>query len=95
MQFYEIALNRYTDLGAVSSIPMIEMDIGVLYADQGDTQSASRYYARALDAWEKSGDTARKAQLLNNLGVIHHMDGGYEEAFTVFEKGLGSLRAMR
>ena len=88
MQCYEIALNCYTELGAASNIPMIEMDMGVLYADQGNTQSASRYYTRALDAWERSGDTTRKALLLNNLGVIHHMDGGYEEAFTIFEKGL-------
>jgi LuxR family transcriptional regulator, maltose regulon positive regulatory protein len=87
-QCYDISLKRYTDLGVSSSIPMIEMDLGVLFAEQGDTQTASRYYAHALEAWQKSGDTNHQALLLNNLGVIHHMDGGYEEAFTVFENGL-------
>jgi LuxR family maltose regulon positive regulatory protein len=87
-QCYEFALNLYSELGVTGSIPMVEMDIGVLFADQGDTQTASKYYSRALDAWEKSGDTTRIALLLNNLGVIQHMDGAYEKAFSVFEKGL-------
>jgi ATP/maltotriose-dependent transcriptional regulator MalT/DNA-binding SARP family transcriptional activator len=87
-QCYDIALSHYTELGLTSSIPLIEMDIGVLFADRGDTLTASLYYARALAIWEELGDTTRKALLLNNLGVIHHMDGEYEKAFTIFENGL-------
>jgi LuxR family transcriptional regulator, maltose regulon positive regulatory protein len=85
---YEIALNRYTELGIASSIPILETDIGVLYIEQGDTLTAAQYYNRALTAWEKTGDTARKALLFNNLGVLYHTDGEYEKAFTTLEQGL-------
>ena len=88
LQCLENALSRYTELGVASGIPLLEMEIGVIYAEQGDTRTAAQYYNRALSAWEKSGDLARKALLLNNLGVLYHADGKYEQAFTTFEQGL-------
>jgi tetratricopeptide (TPR) repeat protein len=87
-QCYEIALRRYTELDVASGIPLLEMDLGVLYIEQGDTHTAAAYYNRALVAWEQSGDTSRKALLLNNLGVLYHTDGNYELAFTTLEQGL-------
>jgi len=89
-QCFETALLRYTEMGVLSGIPVLEADIGVLYIEQGDTRTAAKYYNRALSAWEKTGDTARKALLLNNLGVLYHTDGEYEQAFTTFELGLDS-----
>jgi LuxR family maltose regulon positive regulatory protein len=88
MQCYEIALNRYTELGVTSGIPVLELDMGVVFVEKGDTSTAKQYYNRALLAWEKSGDLVRKANLLNNLGVLYHTDGEFEQAFTTFEQGL-------
>jgi LuxR family transcriptional regulator, maltose regulon positive regulatory protein len=89
-QCYEIALHRYTELEEASGIPLLEMDLGVLYIEQGDTNTAATYYNRALVAWDQSGDISRKALLLNNLGVLYHTDGKYEQAFTTLEQGLAA-----
>jgi tetratricopeptide (TPR) repeat protein len=42
---------------------------------------------RSLEAFERSGNVVRQADLLSNLGVMCHWEGRWDEALTFFERG--------
>jgi len=88
LQSLQAALDLYSSLKVEASIPMLEMEIGMLYRARGDHASTFRYYQRALEAWEKSGNLGWKATLLNNMGVMYHQEGRFVEAFTTLEGAL-------
>jgi tetratricopeptide (TPR) repeat protein len=41
-----------------------------------------------LKIWKKEGNLTWQANLLNNLGFLHHLQGEYEKAILVLEEGL-------
>ena len=82
------ALSRYSSLGIEANVPMLEMEIGMLYLARGDHQTTLSYYQHALGAWEESGNLGWKAILLNNMGFMYHQEGRFVEAFTTLEDAL-------
>jgi LuxR family maltose regulon positive regulatory protein len=84
----EHAINLYESLGETNSIPILEMEIGVVYLARGDSQAALRYFDLALNAWDETGNLEWKAVLLNNLGVLHHTSGNFELALQTLENAL-------
>ena len=42
---------------------------------------------RALEAFERSGNLVRQAELLNNLGVVCQWEGRWDEALSYYERG--------
>jgi ATP/maltotriose-dependent transcriptional regulator MalT/DNA-binding SARP family transcriptional activator len=71
-----------------SSIPILEMELGVVHRRLGEPEVAAQYYASALQAWGNIGNTAWKARLLNNLGLLYHMTGRLEEAHSLLQEAL-------
>jgi DNA-binding SARP family transcriptional activator len=49
-------------------------------------------YNRALDHWRKTGNVVQQANLLNNLGVLYHLNGNYEQARLLLEEALDCAR---
>ncbi len=84
----ERAIHLNESLGETNSIPILEMEIGVVYLARGDSQAALRYFDLALKAWEETGNLDWKAVLLNNLGVLHHTSGNFEQALQTLENAL-------
>jgi LuxR family maltose regulon positive regulatory protein len=58
----------------------------------GDDEAAQDLYEKALEIWKERGDLTWQADILNNLGVLHHLRGEYEQAATAFEQGLECAR---
>lgn len=75
------ALHTCRTLGIQKSIPILETELGVVYRRLGQPEITARYYASALKAWEKAGNTGWKARLLNNMGLLYHMTGKLDEAY--------------
>lgn len=71
-----------------SSIPILEMELGVVHRRLGEPEVAAQYYASALQAWGNIGNTAWKARLLNNLGLLYHMTGRLEDAHSLLQEAL-------
>lgn len=72
--------------------PVLEAELGMVHRALGNDDHALKYYTGALKVWEKTGNLAWQASLLNNLGVLYHSRGAYEQAFTTLEKALDCAR---
>jgi hypothetical protein len=42
----------------------------------------------ALQIWKQKGNLTWQANVLNNIGVLHHLQGDYDKAVLVLEEGL-------
>ncbi|RPI93225.1 MAG: hypothetical protein EHM40_10560 [Chloroflexi bacterium] len=85
------SLQTCRKLGIKKKVPILETELGVVYRRLGETEIAARYYASALQAWEKAGNTGWKARLLNNLGLLYYMTGRMEEAYPLLQEALTVL----
>jgi len=82
------ALRTCRSSGTKNNIPILEMELGVVHRRLGQPEVAAQYYASALQAWGNIGNTAWKARLLNNLGLLYHMTGRLDEAHSLLQEAL-------
>ena len=54
----------------------------------GKVEKTRRLYDEALEIWRRDGNLNFQANLLNNLGVLHFLQGDYEKAILALEEGL-------
>jgi LuxR family transcriptional regulator, maltose regulon positive regulatory protein len=88
VDFLENSLNLHIHLNDTSSIPILYMETGMVYQAIGNYAEAGTAYQKALEIWQGEGNLSWQANLLNNLGVLHHFQGEYEKAVLAFEEGL-------
>lgn len=86
------ALAIFTELNLTHNVPRLQMELGMAYRAIGDSETAQRYYEKALSLWKKEGNLFWQANLLNNMGVLYHFQGEYERAAMVLEEGLDCAR---
>ncbi len=84
----ERALDIYIHLDDSSHIPMLLMETGMAYEVIGRDEEAEQLYTQALDLWKQEGNLSWQANLLNNLGIHHYLQGNYDKAILAFEEGL-------
>ncbi len=84
----EHALELYIRLNDTSNIPVMKMETGMVYDVIGKREETKRLYYEALEIWKKDGNLIWQANVLNNLGVLHHSQGEYEKAVIVLDEGL-------
>jgi ATP/maltotriose-dependent transcriptional regulator MalT/two-component SAPR family response regulator len=82
------ALQSCKVLGIKENIPVLEIELGVVYRRLGQPELTAQYYASALQALESSGNTGWKARLLNNLGLLYHLTGRLEESYPLLQDAL-------
>ncbi len=82
------ALDSFIQQGRLSSIPLAQMELGMIRRALGDASSARDHYEKALAVWQEQGNLTSQASLLNNLGVLYRLQGDYERAVKAFERGL-------
>ncbi|HBY96232.1 MAG TPA: hypothetical protein DEP84_20145 [Chloroflexi bacterium] len=86
------SLAAYNTLGEAQNAAMLLMELGMAYRAAGDYPSAEAAYQKALRHWRAERNLAWQANLLNNLAVLHHMEGNYEQAGAFLEEGLECAR---
>ena len=88
VKILEHALEFYIRVEDTSNIPILMMETAMAYNVIGKRNEAKRFYDEALTIWKKEGNLIWQANLLNNLGVLYHLDGEYDKAVLVLEEGL-------
>lgn len=84
----ERAHGIYVRMDDVSHIPLLLMETGMAYAAIGKEDETKRLNEQALQIWRSNGNLTWQANVLNNLGVLHYLQGDYDKAILVLEEGL-------
>jgi two-component SAPR family response regulator len=84
----EHALEIYTRMDDTSHIPVLKMETGMAYAALGRADDTIRLNDEALKIWKQEGNLTWQANVLNNMGVLHHLQGDYDKAVLTLEEGL-------
>jgi LuxR family transcriptional regulator, maltose regulon positive regulatory protein len=88
----EDALRQYEFLGEQESIARLQMDLGWVYQSTGKYSAAAQIYQKAQLFWKRKNNLYSQASALNNLAVLHYMQGNYESAVKTLEEGLVCAR---
>ena len=91
-QYLHPAYNDYTFLKMDNEIAIISLDMGTAYSSSGKFDEAKKYYQFDVEYWEKTGNYAWLANVLNNLAVLQHLAGDIENAISNLERTLHYAR---
>ena len=86
--YLERARDTYIRLNDTHAIPALLMETGIIYAETGQYSKARDSYQKALEIWRRAGNLTWQVDVLNNLGVLNHLQGDYEQAAQTLEEGL-------
>ena len=88
VKLLEKALESYTRMKDTSNIAILMMETGMVYAALGKEEETIRLNNNALHIWKQEGNLTWQANVLNNIGVLHHLQGNYDKAVLALEEGL-------
>jgi LuxR family transcriptional regulator, maltose regulon positive regulatory protein len=86
------ALDDFSFLKQENEIAIVSLDLGTANSAFGNFEEAKKYYSYVISYWEKTGNYAWLANVLNNLGVLQHIGGDIEAAISNFERTLHYAR---
>jgi len=92
LETFDQAQKIYTLLNDYDTIAKVSQQIGMASKNLGLYPEAKQAYLRALDHFQATGNLSWQANLLNNLGVLQHIEGNFEEASSSFEKAIQYAR---
>jgi LuxR family transcriptional regulator, maltose regulon positive regulatory protein len=84
----EESLHQFERLGEMQSIIRLRMELGITYRATGKYPAAEQVYRQVLVELRRESDLNPQANIFNNLGVLHHVQGNYELAIKVLQEGL-------
>lgn len=84
------ALHCYEAVGDRENVAVVQMDIGIAERAAGRYAAARLAYDQALAYWRGVDNLTWQANLLNNLGVLHHLQGDYLRALALLEEALAA-----
>jgi LuxR family maltose regulon positive regulatory protein len=88
IEWLDRSLTAYYALNDTQRIAMLRMELGIGYVGTGRYGQALTHYSKVLDYWRQTENIVQQANVLNNLGVLHHLIGDYEEADSLLEEAL-------
>lgn len=93
IDYYEQALNIYSDQQDREAFDRHEearalQAIGGAYGDWGNHVEALKFYHRALEGWQATGDLAQEGNTYNSLAVIEETQGNLQTALDNYAKAL-------
>jgi ATP/maltotriose-dependent transcriptional regulator MalT/two-component SAPR family response regulator len=90
--YLESALDISVRLKDTFTIPLLLMETGLIYAENGEYAKGRNSLEKALEIGKEMGNLFLQADILNNLGFVHHKHGDYEQAAQALEEGLLTAR---
>lgn len=97
LQYYQAAIRGAQELSDSLRLSATLGNVGIIYYYQHNYDGALNQYLKALDQFPsiKPGDrkaSIRKANLLNNIGVVYDETKRYQEAGRYYEEALALVR---
>ncbi len=97
MQFYQTAIQGAQKLSDSLRLSAAQGNVGIIHYYQHNYEGALNQYLKALDEFPsiKAGDKrakVRKANLLNNIGVVYDETKRYKEAGRYYDEALSLAR---
>ncbi|NQE32987.1 tetratricopeptide repeat protein [Microcoleus asticus] len=90
---YEQALNLYRSAGDRAKEAVTISNIGLVYSDLGETQTALGYYNQSLLLSRAVGDRSQEAVTLSNIGLVYSNLGEKQKALEYYNQSLPLSRA--
>jgi LuxR family maltose regulon positive regulatory protein len=86
------ALKLYQAQADDRGINLLQVSLGATYYESGDFSAAQACYLQALEYHRGQGDLFLESAVLNDLAVLHQINGEYLQAFATFEQALDISR---
>ncbi|MBA4383854.1 MAG: hypothetical protein C0410_03900 [Anaerolinea sp.] len=86
------SLEKYNQLGEELDAAKVLLDLGALHLALGEFDEADSAYKKSLSFWQATHNSLWQTNLLNNIGVVQHLRGKYEQAAISFEKAITHAR---
>ncbi len=88
----EKARDIFVQLGYLEGASKVGLDLGLTMRYLGQYNNAEAIYRDVLSYYQTTGNVVWQANLLNNLGVLHHLIGDYERALEELEQSIQYAR---
>lgn len=85
-EWLEKARESFTAVGDVEAASKAAMEMGLVSRRLGQFTAAEETYRKVLTYYQSTSNIVWQANLLNNLGVLHHLAGDYENALIELER---------
>ncbi|KAF0111824.1 MAG: hypothetical protein FD147_626 [Chloroflexi bacterium] len=82
----------YHSLGEDMDAAKVQLDLGVVHLALGQLDEADKAYQGSLNYWQLSQNSLWQANLWNNIGVLQHLRGKFEQAALSFERAVSYAR---
>jgi len=86
------SLKKYNHLGEELDAAKVLLDLGAIHLALGEFDEADKAYKKSLSFWQATQNSLWQTNLLNNIGVVQHLRGMYEQAAISFEKAITHAR---
>jgi LuxR family maltose regulon positive regulatory protein len=86
------AMRLYQGLQDDAGLANVSMELATVYTNSGHLAEALELYQFCLDVQRQSANLSAQAIILNNLGVLHHLQGDYIEAIHCLEEAYDCAR---
>lgn len=98
---WRLALDHFEAAGDVNGVSNMLNNLGAVYFNGGDDESAINYYLQSLRAAEQTGDSLRVVTALVNIGAVYlNKEDHYDLAFNYYQRAfpisvkLGDMDAL-
>jgi LuxR family transcriptional regulator, maltose regulon positive regulatory protein len=82
------SLSVYSSLNDRQNVTTVLMELGLVYMASSSYREAMTHFNRALSYWREVQNMVGQVYLINNLAILHHLQGEYERAAALFSDGL-------
>ncbi len=86
LPFLEQALALFQTVDDTANIAHVSIDIANIYCIRGQNEQALHLFQTVLEMWRKEANISAQATVLNNLGVLSHIQGNYKQALGSLEE---------
>lgn len=90
----EGAFTLYLQLGLSVGAARVQVNLGQLYRQQGETEKALNAYTESLAVIHAFGDKTVEVEILNSLGVLHRFRGDLDQARSYYARSLEVAQAI-
>ncbi|MBM3944866.1 MAG: tetratricopeptide repeat protein [SAR202 cluster bacterium] len=88
----KLALEKYQGEGDLFHVSLVNEELGTVHVALGDAARAASHFEIARRGWEKLNNRPQLSTTLNNMAVLYHQLGQYDEAESLARQAISLCR---